>query len=242
VSITKPVEGARYLLRGFSLIRRPGLRRFVAIPLLVNLLLFGSAIFFGGQYFDGLMERLLPDYLDWLEFLIWPLFALMVLVLAFYTFTLVANLFGAPFNDRLAEKVASRMGASLPNAESRSLVGDVAQSIFGELRKWLYFLGLMALVLLCWIIPLTTVFAPFLWLLLSAWMMSVEYTDYPMANTGLTFSQRRAWLRQHRGLAIGFGAATLGATMIPVVNFAVMPAAVAGATLLWVDHGPDRSP
>jgi CysZ protein len=33
---------------------------------------------------------------------------------------------------------------------------------------------------------------------------------------------------------MGFGGATLVGTMIPIVNFIVMPAAVAGATALWV--------
>ena len=39
-----------------------------------------------------------------------------------------------------------------------------------------------------------------------------------------------------RGLSLGFGAAVTAAMMVPVLNFLVMPAAVAGATLLWLDH------
>jgi CysZ protein len=35
-------------------------------------------------------------------------------------------------------------------------------------------------------------------------------------------------------LAWGFGGLVMLCTMIPVVNFFVMPAAVAGATLIWV--------
>ena len=43
-----------------------------------------------------------------------------------------------------------------------------------------------------------------------------------------------AHLREKRLLALGFGAATLLMTLIPFVNFLVMPAAVAGATAMWV--------
>ena len=32
--------GAGYMLEGFSLLRKPGLRRFVLMPLLINILLF----------------------------------------------------------------------------------------------------------------------------------------------------------------------------------------------------------
>jgi CysZ protein len=44
----------------------------------------------------------------------------------------------------------------------------------------------------------------------------------------------RRTLRRHRSLSIGFGSAAAGLTMIPIVNFVVMPAAVAGATAMWV--------
>jgi CysZ protein len=191
------------------MITRPGLRVYVLVPLLINTALFTSLIYFGAQYFDRLMARLIPE-------------------------SLVANLIGAPFNDRLSEKVAERLGFKPAGTQGHSLVGDVAASILGELRKWLYFLGLMALVVIVWFIPLVNFVAPFLWLVLSAWMLAVEYGDYPLANAGLgRFTERRAWLRRHRWQALGFGAATLAVTMIPIVNFAVMPAAVAGATLLW---------
>ena len=37
-------------------------------------------------------------------------------------------------------------------------------------------------------------------------------------------------------LALGFGGAVMVATAIPLVNFLVIPAAVAGATVLWVER------
>lgn len=50
-----PFIGMLYVRRGFQLIRRPGLRRFVLIPLLVNALLFSAAIYAAVHYFDLLM-------------------------------------------------------------------------------------------------------------------------------------------------------------------------------------------
>jgi CysZ protein len=41
---------------------------------------------------------------------------------------------------------------------------------------------------------------------------------------------------QKRFLNLGFGSAVSVATMTPFLNFLVMPAAVAGATALWVDQ------
>jgi CysZ protein len=65
-------------------------------------------------------------------------------------------------------------------------------------------------------------------------MLTIEYADYPMGNNGLKFREIRARLRRRRLLGLGFGAATAGLTMVPVLNFIAMPSAVAGATALWV--------
>jgi CysZ protein len=55
-----------------------------------------------------------------------------------------------------------------------------------------------------------------------------------MANHGLKFREMRRRLRGRPVLSLGFGAATAGLTMVPVVNFIAMPSAVAGATAMWV--------
>ncbi|TMP66929.1 sulfate transporter CysZ, partial [Pseudoalteromonas ruthenica] len=39
-------QGMEYFFSGFSLITRKGLKRFVFIPLVINILLFGSSLFF----------------------------------------------------------------------------------------------------------------------------------------------------------------------------------------------------
>jgi CysZ protein len=39
-----------------------------------------------------------------------------------------------------------------------------------------------------------------------------------------------------RFLNLGFGSAVSVATMTPILNFLVMPAAVAGATALWIEQ------
>jgi CysZ protein len=91
------------------------------------------------------------------------------------------------------------------------------------------------LLLLSWI-PGLNLLAPALWLLFTSWTLALDYHDYPMGNHQLDFKQQRNRLRQHRGLALGFGGATMLATMIPIVNFLVIPAAVAGATVLYLEN------
>ena len=49
-------SGIHYLLQGLRLLREPGLRRYVAMPLLVSTLCFAGAIYGLAFWLDGLLE------------------------------------------------------------------------------------------------------------------------------------------------------------------------------------------
>ena len=229
--------GPGYLLEGFSLLRKPGLRRFVLIPLLVNILLFGGLIFWAYGWVDGISEYLtakLPSWLHWLRYIILPVFVLTSLVVIFYGFSIAANLIAAPFNGLLAEAVESHLTGKTPQGDWRQLLRDILPSVLSELRKLLYYVLRAFPLLLLLLIPVLGIAASVLWVLFSAWMMTVQYIDYPMANHQLFFKEQRSRLRKRPLLAWGFGGVVMLCTMIPVINFFVMPAAVVGATLIWV--------
>ena len=230
-------SGPGYLIQGFSLLRKPGLRRFVLMPLLVNILLFGGLVWWAYGWVEGASEYLigkLPDWLHWLRHVVVPVFVLTSLVVIFYGFSILANLIAAPFNGLLAEAVECHLTGKTLQGDWRQLLRDILPSIFSELRKLLYFLLRAVPLLLLLLIPVFNIAGSVLWVLFSAWMMTVQYIDYPMANHQLFFKDQRARLRKRPLLAWGFGGLVMLCTMIPVVNFFVMPAAVAGATLIWV--------
>ncbi|MDH5786038.1 MAG: sulfate transporter CysZ [Chromatiales bacterium] len=235
--LAKPVTGAVALLQGLSLLNTSGLRRFVVMPLLINIVLFIGSIYVLASQFTVLVDEwltYLPEWLHWLEWLFWVLFALTALLLVFYTFSIIANIIAAPFNSLLAEAVEKHLtGQPLPsNGSLIDAFKQAPKAITDELRKlgYMLVLAIPVLILSFVIAPI----APFLWALFGAWMLALEYGDYPMGNHNIRFPDQRARLRQNKLLSLGFGGATLAATMIPLVNFLVMPAAVAGATKLWV--------
>ncbi|MGQ9659367.1 MAG: sulfate transporter CysZ [Thermochromatium sp.] len=237
------ITGAGYLLQGLRLIIRPGLKRFVVAPLLLNLLIFSVAIYAGINWFEGLMQTLessLPAWLGWLDWLIWPLFILLLLIVVFYTFGLLANLIAAPFNGLLAEKV-ERLLTDRPIAQEGDyarLLAELGATLQDELCKLVYALLWALPCLLLLFVPLV---GPVFWFLYTAWMLAVEYSDYPMGNHGLRFAEIRRRLGERRALSLGFGAAVAGMSMVPGLNFLLMPAAVAGATAMWVRefHSPN---
>jgi len=156
--------------------------------------------------------------------------------LVFYTFGLVANLIAAPFNALLAEKVELHL-TGRPLDEGGGIakaLRELIPTLIDELRKLIYSLLWAAPFLILFLVPGVNLVAPVLWFLYTAWMLALQYIDYPMANHGFKFSAIRSRLRGRRLLGLGFGAATAGMTLVPVLNFIVMPSAVAGATALWV--------
>jgi CysZ protein len=236
------VKGARYLLQGFRLINQPGVRRFAYLPMLINTVLFSVAIGFGLANFGDWLNALMPAWLpDWLEnvliWLIWPLFVLLLAIIVFFSFSIIANILSAPFNGVLAEMVEKHVAGTTPPAMPWArIIKDSPRMVLNELRKTGYLLLWLIPLLILSLIPGLNLFAPALWFLFSSWTLALDYHDYPMGNHLLNFSQIRQALRQKRGLALGFGGATMVATMIPIVNFLVIPAAVAGATVLYLEN------
>jgi CysZ protein len=141
----------------------------------------------------------------------------------------------SPFNGLLAEKV-EHLHTGTVSDTGISIWREIAVAPAQEIRKMLYFLVWAIPFLILFLIPGINIAAPFLWAAFSAWMLSLQYVDYPLGNRGLRFVEQRAMMRNNRQLSLGFGAVVLVLTMIPVVNFVAMPAAVIGATYLALDH------
>jgi CysZ protein len=233
------LSGPQYLKEGLGLILQPGLRRFVVLPLLVNLLLFVGLIAYAVHGFSGWVEAFmpsLPGWLSWLEYLLWPLFVLLVLLMIFFGFTTLAGLVAAPLNGLLAEKVEVfvRGEDHFPPFSWKELLAMVPRTLGRELRKLAYFLPRALALLVLSFIPLLNLAAPPLWLLLGIWMMAVQYIDYPADNNKLGWDEMLAWLREKRWQSLGFGGIVYLALLVPLLNLLIMPAAVAGATLFWV--------
>ena len=236
--ITDIGHGTAYLAKGFTLIKQPGIRRYVIIPLMLNILLFGGLVYFGYAQFAPFVEWLMsyiPGWLSFLESILWLIITTFSAVIVFFTFTPLANIIAAPFNAIMAEKIEEQLTGESINSNI-SLATLVKDSILSQLGKLIYILIWTSGLMLVSMIPLINFASPFLWIIFGSWLMSLEYLDYPMGNHDLTFKQQKETLKKRRGLALGFGGGVMVLTSIPLVNFIVMPLATAGATIMWVEQ------
>ena len=226
------------MLEGAKMLSHPSLRLFVIVPLLVNVLLFGTLIGFGLSYLIEVIDRWLawiPEWLGFIQWIIWPIIGLTVSLITGYAFTAVALVIASPFNALLAEK-AEELITGQPVDALEGLgpaLMAMPRGVLRELAKLLYYLPMAAFVLLVSFLPGINIIAPLLWFLLGAWMMSIQFVDYPMDNHQLRFADVKEAVRARRLSSMGFGGVVALCTGIPIVNFFIVPAAVVGATLLW---------
>jgi len=236
-----PLTGSEYLLQGLSLLLEADLRPYIAIPAVASMLAFSLAVWLGmGQFgaFGNWGHGYLPFWLGWIEWLLWPFFTIAPVTLIFYFFTMVANFFVAPFNALLAEKVARHInGLSINTGPGfGSALLRFPSLLKEEWRKSMWFLIRALLLTILFFIPLINLAAPFIWGIFAAWSLSLKYLDYPVRNQDLEFDETRAIAAENRWLVLGFGGSVFLMTIIPVLNFIVIPAAVIGAAALWTER------
>lgn len=220
---------------------QPGLRRFVLIPLIANIVLFSLMgwLLYGliVDFYEAAMLTV-PEWLQFLSWIITPLLWLIGGLMTGYVSTLIVLMLTSPFHALLAEKVEEAItGEPVPALDGiAAALLEVPRALFRELRKVLYYVPMAVGVLILTIVPLFNAFAPLAWFLLGAWMMSLQFVDYPMDNHRLAFRDVRDACAARRLSTIGFGGSVAFFTGIPLINLIVIPAAVIGATLLWCEE------
>ena len=226
------------LSRGTRLVYSRSMRRYVFVPIAVNLLVYAAMLHyvlanFGG-WLDGWMARV-PGWLMWLEWLIWPLFVIGLVLIVFFTFTLVTHLIAAPFYGFLAAKV-EMVATGRPPLDDRGLARTAVDALGRELVKLVYILPRLALLFVISWIPLINLVAPLLWVAFSAWIMAITYLDYPMDNNKVSFADMRRRLAARWWPTLSYGGWVTLITWIPLANLFLLPGAVAGAVLMWERH------
>lgn len=231
--------GAAYLLRGFGLWRRrPGLMLLGMVPALLVLALLAAAV--------GVLLVQLPDLVRWLTPFVDDAggavrtlvrlglgiaVGLGALALAASTFVAVTLVVGDPFYARIWRETELLLGGEVPDGEVgawralRDGVLLVASSVLaGLLVAVLGFLPLVGALV-----------GAVLGLALAGWFLARDLLTRPLEARGLDAAARARLTHGHRATVLGFGIAVQLSFLVPLGAVLVMPAAVAGATMLARD-------
>jgi len=152
---------------------------------------------------------------------------------------MIANIIASPFNGILAEKTELYLTKSIPTEESgfSELIASIPHSLAREFHKLRYYLPRFILLSLLSFIPGVNILV----FVFAAWMLAIQYIDFPMDNHKLMFKDMIALIKERNLSAIGFGAIVMFSLMVPILTFIVIPAAVCGASIFWVEELKDRT-
>lgn len=237
--ISSAAAGFSHPFKGVSFIMgKPRLWPFIAIPVGINVVLYGFSAWFVfsnlGGWINELIDRGEGFWWSVAFYLLATLASLVILIIGGYTFTLVGNLILSPFNDLISERV-EWMVSGKPDGAAFSLkevVGGALKAFLTALgRLGLYLGGFLALLLLLPIPVVGTMLYAVLAPLYSLFFLSWEFFDYPMDRHGFNFKRKRTLAFGNKGAFLGFGAATWLLTIIPFLGLILLPACVVGATL-----------
>ncbi|MFI5926021.1 EI24 domain-containing protein [Micromonospora sp. NPDC051543] len=246
--IAKPVTGAvgrfllgvRLLLRGLGLyVRSPKLMLLGIVPALISGVLFVAAYATLVYFVDDLAALVTPFADDWSSTgrsLVRVIAGLAFLgiggLLAVISFTAVTLVIGDPFYEKISEKVEERLGGT-SDAVDVPFWSSLRRSTADSVRL----VALTALVgiplFIAGFIPVVgQTVVPVIGAAVGGWFLAVELVGAPFYRRGMRLPQRRTILKADRPTALGFGVAVFLCFLIPLGAVLVMPAAVAGATLL----------
>jgi CysZ protein len=154
------------------------------------------------------------------------------LLLAIFFYAALTLLIGDPFYEKISANVEAKLGGT-PGEVELSFWRTLARSIKDSLRLLVFTVLIGIVLFVAGFIPVVgETVVPFVGLLVSAWVLALELTTVPFERRGIRFIQRRRMLRGRRSMSLGFGIATFVCFLIPLGAVLVMPAAVAGATLM----------
>lgn len=219
--------------------RNPGLVLLGIVPALISGVLlaavFGVLVYFIADI-SSTVTWFADGWLPWERDTIRVLAGVSVigasLILIMVTYTSITLAIGEPFYEKISERVERQFGGAS---------GAVDLPFWSELRRGLGESVRLVLASAAFGIPLFFAgfipavgqsVVPVIGALVGGWFLSVELTGVPFTRRGLRLADRRRILRAHRPLALGFGATVFACFLVPLGAVLVMPAAVAGGTLL----------
>jgi len=237
------LTGVGFLRRGFGLwITSPRLMLLGALPAFLVGIVYLAGIVVLLVNLDTVVIWATPFADRWAEPLILTtrvaaalVFVIVAALVAVYTFTAVTLVVGDPFYERIWRRTETLVGEA-PAESSLGFWSRFGRTLADTLRLLLLTILVSLVVLLIGFIPVVgTVAGAILGALVGGWFLTLELCGFAFEARGLRLRDRRRALAARRARTLGFGVATYLLFLVPFVAIVVMPAAVAGATLLSRD-------
>ncbi len=229
-------DGFGFFVRGLRFWReRPGLMLLGIVPAVVVLILLTAAFVTLFVFVDDIVTWATPFADDWGGTIrqVFRVGLMIVLVigsgfLAMVTFTGLTLAIGDPFYERIWKQTELMMGGDVPEHG----VGWLRAIRDGAVLVGLGALTAVTVFVVGFIPVIGAIAGPVLGLVLGGRLLAGELVSRSLEARGMDRAAQKALLSDHRGAMLGFGIAVQACFLIPFGAIVVMPAAVAGSTML----------
>ena len=232
--------GVRLLGAGLKMwLTDPRIMLMGAIPALIVTAVYLAGIILLASNIDGVAAWTTPFANDWDDTprtavrAVASIALLAAALLVFvYTFTTITLAIGSPFYENISRKVEARLGGIDSPVETPFWRG-VGRGLVDAVRILATTLAVAVTLLVLGFIPLIgQTVVPVLGAIAGGWLLALELTGFSFEARGLGGSAKRRSLGVDRARTLGFGMATYLVFFIPFAAVVIMPAAVAGGTML----------
>lgn len=252
------LTGATYPLKALNLfLRKPNLRSYFIIPILVNLFV-GIVLYLGigipawygvadlttffSNWLDSLITNL-PSFLGFLSYFAivfgWLLYLVLVLGLFFLTGFLLlqfGGILGAPWYGQLSEQVEKLRTGQVEVVEV-GIVRDIGRALLFELKKLLLMAVVgIGLLLLNFLPVIGSVLGTLGGFSLAAILVCLDFLDGPSERRRFPFRHKLRIVLGSLPASASFSLVCLGLISIPFINLLTIPICVAAGTLFWCDR------
>jgi CysZ protein len=234
------VAGAADVLRGIGLfLGTPGVRLLGMLPVILAALVVLTLLGLLVVYLDELAGALTPFADRWDESgrtlvrvgagLALLLGSTVVLVVSF---TVIAQIIGQPFYERISDRIEHQLGAPPPGADAPWWRTFPKASLESALLLALTVASTVPLFVLGLFPVLGQTVVPVVQALVAGFFLAVELLAIPLQRRGLDLAGRLRFVWRHRAQTLGFGVTAFLLFLVPLMSVLAMPGAVVGATLL----------
>jgi CysZ protein len=235
-----PLAGGADVLRGIGIfLGTPGVRLLGILPVFLAALVVMALLGLLVAYLDELAGALTPFADRWDEStrtlvrvgagLALLLGSTVVLVVSF---TVIAQIIGQPFYERISDRIEHRLGVPPAGADAPWWRSFPRASLESALLLGLTLATTAPLFVLGLVPVLGQTVVPVLQAAVAGFFLAVELLAIPLERRGLHLAGRLRFVWRHRAQTLGFGLTAFFLFLVPLMNVLAMPGAVVGATLL----------
>lgn len=205
--------------------------RYTAAPLAITLVIVGLSLHYILRFAREMVLEMFAGT-GVFTMILSGIITLVLVIVAFYVFVFLLNLFSGPFNELLAARLLAASESKRDQEQPlpwRALVREYKRTIVAEVVRAGFFVGVSLLVFV-----LSFAFPPlsFLGALAALFFLVFEFTDYALELQQHTFIEKLSFVWRHAMPLTFYGLGLSLFLAIPILNLLFIPAAVVSGTRL----------